>query len=253
MSLDITKLEHVRARGEKITSRCPACAETGHDQTRNHLIIQTNGRFGCVIYPGDSPDARAHRKRIFALCGSREIKPLSVRPAGLGRLGRTTESHPANAPLKSGLLGRLGRLFQTHSGTEVTHAGNKDRTTEKLNDFKPGVPGVLSTPAVEPHRPRSEREWARKWHLLTMLTSWPLVIAYSQTLGETIFFCQDEATKAALQNAGTAEWSIYTRDELRILCEQNRIAPISATELQTFHQIKRTFNARIAPNGPPSC
>ena len=127
MSLDITKLEHVRACGEKITSRCPACAETGHDQTRNHLIIHADGRFGCVIYPGDSPDARAHRKRIFALCGSHEIKPLAVRRSVLGRFGRTTECHSATAPLKSGLLGRLGRLFQTHSGTELTHAGNKDR------------------------------------------------------------------------------------------------------------------------------
>jgi hypothetical protein len=158
MSLDISKLEDVRIRGGKTTAGCPACAETGHDQTRNHLIIQADGRFGCVIYPGDSPDARAHRKRIFALCGSREIKSLAVRGSVLGRFKRTAERHSASAPLKSGLLGRLGRLFQTHSGTEVTHAGNKDRMTEKLNDFKPGVPGVLSVLAIEPHRPLSERE-----------------------------------------------------------------------------------------------
>jgi hypothetical protein len=61
-------------------------------------------------------------------------------------------------PLKTGLLGRLGRLFQTHSGTEPTHPGNKERTTKKLNDFEPGVPGVPSVLAIEPHRPLSERE-----------------------------------------------------------------------------------------------
>ena len=32
---------------------------------------------------------------------------------------------------------------------------------------------------------------------------------------------------------------------LRILCEQNRISPISNAELQKIHQIKRTFNAGI--------
>jgi hypothetical protein len=113
----------------------------------------SDGRFGCVIYPGHSPDARAHRKRIFALCGSRQIKPLAVRRSVLGRFGRTAESHSASAPLKSGLLGRLGRLFQTHSGTEVTHAENKDLMSEKLSDFEPDVPGVLSVLAIEPHRP----------------------------------------------------------------------------------------------------
>jgi hypothetical protein len=67
-------------------------------------------------------------------------------------------THSAGEPLKTGLLGRLGRLFQTHSGTEVTHAENKDLMSEKLNDFEPGVPGVLSVLAIEPHRPLSERK-----------------------------------------------------------------------------------------------
>ena len=161
MSLDISKLENVRKRGGKVIARCPACAEVGHDQKGEHLVINANGSFGCVVYPGDSADAKEHRKRIFALCGDREIKPLAVHPSGLGRLGRLTETHLAVRPIKTGLLGRLGRVFQTHSGTELTHAGgNDDRTTEKLNDFKGGVPGVLSRAAVEPHRPLSEREWA---------------------------------------------------------------------------------------------
>ena len=40
----------------------------------------------------------------------------------------------------------------------MTHAENKDRMTEKLNDSKPGVPSVLSVLAIEPHRPLSQRE-----------------------------------------------------------------------------------------------
>ena len=55
----------------------------------------------------------------------------------------------------------------------------------------------------------------------------------------------DEATKRALIEAGASEWSIYTRDELRILCEQNRIAPLSIAELRKVHEIKRTFSGRI--------
>jgi hypothetical protein len=97
MSLDITKLENVRTHGGKITARCPACAEAGHDQTRNHLIIQADERFGCVVYPGDSPDARQHRKRIFFLCGNREIEPLAVRRSLLGRIGRASETQSERA------------------------------------------------------------------------------------------------------------------------------------------------------------
>jgi hypothetical protein len=85
-----------------------------------------------------------------------------------------------------------------------------------------------------------------KWLLLDLL-SLPFVMVYSQTLEETVFFCEDVATKAALIEAGASEWSIYTRDELRVLVAQNRVAPFSATELKQLHQIKRTFNARIIP------
>jgi hypothetical protein len=130
-------------------ARCPACAEIGHDQTRNHLIIQADGRFGCVVYPGDSPNARAQRKRIFALCGSREIKRLAVRPARLGRLG-VSEDHSAEPSLKGGLLGRLGRLFQTHLGTEPAIA-NENRITEELSDFVRPLESIAETqPKLQP-------------------------------------------------------------------------------------------------------
>ena len=56
----------------------------------------------------------------------------------------------------------------------------------------------------------------------------------------------DEPTKTALVEAGAEPWSIYTRDELRILVAQNRVAPLSHAELRKVHEIKRTFGARIA-------
>ena len=70
-------------------------------------------------------------------------------------------------------------------------------------------------------------------------------MVFSESLGETIFFCQDDATKAALVEAGADPWSIYTRDELQTLVTQNRIAPFSDAELGKVHEIKRTFSGRI--------
>jgi hypothetical protein len=84
---------------------------------------------------------------------------------------------------------------------------------------------------------------AKGW-LLIML-QWPFVMVHSATLGETIFFCDDEDTRACLIEAGAQEWSIYTRDELRLLCEANRVAPFSAAELRKVHEIKRAFDGRI--------
>jgi hypothetical protein len=42
---------------------------------------------------------------------------------------------------------------------------------------------------------------AHKWHLLPLLQL-PFVMVYSERLGETVFFCEDEDTKAALLEAG---------------------------------------------------
>ena len=89
---------------------------------------------------------------------------------------------------------------------------------------------------------------AHKPALLPLLQSkgvtW--IEVYSERLGETIFFCEDEHTKASLVEAGASEWSIYTKDELQALVAQNRVAPLSDDELRKVHQMKRTFNARIA-------
>ena len=56
-------------------------------------------------------------------------------------------------------------------------------------------------------------------------------MVFSESLGETVFFCEDEDTKATLVEAGADSFAIYTKDELRILVAQNRVAPLSADEL----------------------
>jgi hypothetical protein len=85
---------------------------------------------------------------------------------------------------------------------------------------------------------------ARKPALLVLLRL-PFAMVFSEALGETIFFCENEATRAALVEAGAEPWRIYTKDELRVLVAQNRVAPLSPAELRKVHEIKRAFDGRI--------
>ena len=105
--------------------------------------------------------------------------------------------------------------------------------------------GLHVNPGEHCSPPFEETLRAYKPQLLALLRL-PFVMVYSRTLVETIFFCADDATKAALIEAGAEEWSIYTRAELRTLCEANRVAPLTPHELRQVHEIKRTFNGRIA-------
>ena len=100
---------------------------------------------------------------------------------------------------------------------------------------------------VNPGRDCSQdfAETLREYKLgLLSLLQLPFVMLYSERIGETLFFRDDENTKAALVEAGASECSIYTKAELRTLCAQNRVAPISDAELRKLHDIKRTFNGR---------
>ena len=107
-------------------------------------------------------------------------------------------------------------------------------------------PDTLDVKASGPPWPKSFADTLRTYkpQLLDLLRL-PFVMVFSQILEETVFFCADKPTKAALIEAGADEWSIYTRDELRTLCEQNRVAPLTAAELRRVHEIKRTFCGRI--------
>ena len=73
MSLDLSRLEKPRISGGKTIARCPACAETGNDTGADHLFINSDGKFGCVLY--QSTDGTEHRKRIFELAGIADVKP----------------------------------------------------------------------------------------------------------------------------------------------------------------------------------
>jgi hypothetical protein len=65
MSLNISKLKNVKQKTDKTTAQCPACAEVGGDAKGEHLVIYSDGKFGCAAHPND----KAHRKEIFRLAG----------------------------------------------------------------------------------------------------------------------------------------------------------------------------------------
>ena len=227
MSLDISKLENVRIRGKKITARCPVCAKSGNDRRGEHLIVDADGPFGCVVYPGPSPDAKAHREQIFALCGCRKIKPLCVHAAGgaefPGRSGRVVESQGAVEPLKTGLLGRLGRLFQTHLESGPRNEGDVFPDRE-INDNERGVLPVLE-PSVRPNRPLTERELQLLRH--AGMENNPVIIAAVSLFNGTIVGVQNrfdgKVTARAKLNQHTIAPSV--KHECAINKTQTRKSP----------------------------
>ena len=127
MALDITKLEKVRMQQGKIIARCPACAEIEQDKKGEHLFIDNEERFGCVIYPGET--GKEHRKRIFALVG---IKTTDTFIA----VHRAVRKQ-ANIIIPD-ILGRLGHLnITSHEKLE------KYRTDNIQKDYQNGVLSVL--------------------------------------------------------------------------------------------------------------
>ena len=92
MSLDRSKLEKVREVAGGTIARCPACAEDNGDTKGDHLSIDTDGKFCCVLNQGDA--GREHRARIFDLVGVKE-------PAKEKSNWKALPCAPANAPFPS--------------------------------------------------------------------------------------------------------------------------------------------------------
>ncbi|MFH1309066.1 MAG: hypothetical protein ABIH85_00110 [Candidatus Omnitrophota bacterium] len=143
MSIDISKLENVRNAGNKTVARCPACAELGQDKKGNHLVINSDGKFACVMFQGVS--GHEHRKRIFRLVGIKEPskntitvkqvsqashdKPEIVMDDVLGRIGRIFLSYPKKQ--EESKVDKIVRLYENMNG-EVDHS----KRTQKEQVFK---------------------------------------------------------------------------------------------------------------------
>jgi hypothetical protein len=170
MSLDISKLKNARERSGKIIARCPACAEADHDRKGEHLVVNEDGRFGCVVYPGDGPEAREHRSRIFALCGDHGIRPLAVQPSSSASVSRTarTPVRESFKNFKTGLLGRLGRRFAVHAHSfEPNKSPIHDAKKSVVNSREASQPSLgtprtgidlLTTDFLHHRRTLTERE-----------------------------------------------------------------------------------------------
>ena len=77
MSLDLLKLAVSRRLEDgTVVARCPACAAGGQDRKGEHLVVYPDGRFGCVVFPGDA--GWMHRKVIWEAVGERKRRPPLV-------------------------------------------------------------------------------------------------------------------------------------------------------------------------------
>ena len=141
MSLNIGALEMVRTVGGKTLARCPACAESGRDRKGEHLFIGQDGRFGCVVFPGDA--GHAHRQRIAQLAGSSEAQLPSF---------TVRQALPAGTPdvvfLQRDVLGHLGRQVESGEvGQASEEAVSKPLHFEAaIENCVPNVPIACPTP-----------------------------------------------------------------------------------------------------------
>lgn len=150
MSLNLSELKMVKQADDKVTARCPACAEAGHDHTGNHLTVFADGRFACVVNSG--PDGQQHRKRIFELVGVKDRATIcfQVRKAPLPPEG-------ARRVIQSNILGRLGHHFSPlrNFASNPSGVGDLDKAVKESTK---GVPSVPEGPGIlNPETP--EQKW----------------------------------------------------------------------------------------------
>jgi hypothetical protein len=125
MSLDLSRLENVHERGSKVIARCPACAENGRDEKGEHLVIMSDGRFGCVVYPGAA--GKPHRQKIFRLAGDQTSRE---RRGGVIRVQRPPEARLPQPATDLDDVGRFGRISLTYARTREEDIQRKEEEEE---------------------------------------------------------------------------------------------------------------------------
>lgn len=141
MGLDLTKLEKVRRRGSNTIARCPACAEAGGDRKGEHLFINNNGQFGCVLYPGQ--DGQQHRQRIFELTGLPIEQTIRQQKHKYFEI-KTPSSilQTEQKVIQKDILGHLGHIQPTHARKNLESHLPVDNTQNDCPDADPSVPKV---------------------------------------------------------------------------------------------------------------
>jgi len=182
MSLDLSKLEKPRIKSGKTIARCPACAETGSDHAGDHLFINGDGKFGCVLYPSTSGED--HRKRIFELVGIPEEKTSPRKYTPLSHA-------PSNAPDPS--LRHYKHGLPVAHWTYHTPDGNRAGIIARFN-----LPdGKKETLPITYCR---DQNGDCSWQWKAMPEPRPL---YGQPFDDRpIIICEGEKTAEAIRNAG---------------------------------------------------
>jgi hypothetical protein len=149
MSIDMSKLENVKNKGNRTVARCPACAESGQDKKGNHLIINSDGKFACVMFPGSSGDE--HRKRIFRLTGIIDSPKniISVKEAS-----QASQNKPD--VMINDVLGRIGHHFLSH------YKKSDESKTDKMVKLYEGI----NTEADHAKRKMKEQTFTVRWEKL---------------------------------------------------------------------------------------
>ena len=132
MGLDLLKLENVKQHGTKIIARCPACAETGNDRKGEHLFIEQNGKFGCVVFQGT--DGHKHRQRIFELVGIKTDVPSGF------KIRTPSPLSSGNKVIQKDILGRLGHIQSTHARKAIDATPLIKETPNEPLTAVPAVP-----------------------------------------------------------------------------------------------------------------
>ena len=116
MALDTAKLCKVRVYPGKTIAQCPACAEAGMDDSGEHLIINPDGSFGCVLNSGG--DGKAHRSRIFELAGERRTTPTPHRNGHIERAFSTLDTASSEMATRLGMLETRRDIYFGEDTTE---------------------------------------------------------------------------------------------------------------------------------------
>lgn len=165
MKIDVSRLENVTSKLNKTIARCPACAELSQDKKGNHLIINEDGRFACVMYQGE--DGREHRKRIFRLVGIKE--PYDVPINKIISVKQVSQASQERSDIKmDDVLGRIGRHFQSYSKNSV------NLKFDKIDEIVRIYEDISSEPDHGTRR-HKEKIFSEKWKYLEKVERQQLV------------------------------------------------------------------------------
>lgn len=152
MSIDLEKLENVVKKGSKTIARCPACAEIGRDNKGNHLIINSNGQYACIVFQGIS--GQEHRKRIFQIVGIKDQRKNNI------TVKHVSQASPGkHSIIVNDVLGRIGRHFSGYSKKRTF------KVNRKINELVLLYKDLLQE-ADKRKRQQKEAVFNRKWQNL---------------------------------------------------------------------------------------